>query len=258
MSKSRLILALGGSVCGLAFSARAETVTVTVQNLAPENGTWLTPVWVGFHNGGFDIFDYGSPAGEALERLAEDGNTAVLAADFAAGGTGSAQGTLNAIGPIGPGASVSMMFDLDGTLPTSRFFSYASMVIPSNDAFIANGNGMSHPIFDMTGNFLGADFIVPGTEVSDAGTEVNDEIPENTAFFGQTMPDTGVDENGVVHLHPGYLPPGSGGILDDPMFANADFTQPGYHMARITIVPEPASLTMLAGLALLIRRRRRR
>ncbi|MCP4248268.1 MAG: hypothetical protein GY778_14575, partial [bacterium] len=70
----------------------------------------------------------------------------------------------------------------------------------------------------------------------DAGTEVNDEIPAHTAFFGQTEPDTGIDEFGVVHDHPGFLPPGSGGILDDPGFANADFTQSGYEIARIIII----------------------
>jgi hypothetical protein len=69
-------------------------------------------------------------------------------------------------------------------------------------------------------------------------------------------PDTGVDENGVAHFHPGFLPVGSGGILDDPMFANADFTQPGYEVARITIVPEPSALTMLIGAGLITVRRR--
>ena len=59
-----------------------------------------------------------------------------------------------------------------------------------------------------------------GSDVLDAGTEVNDESRVNTAFFGQMTPDTGVDENGVVNPHPGFLPEGSGGILDDPNFEN--------------------------------------
>jgi hypothetical protein len=87
--------------------------------------------------------------------------------------------------------------------------------------------------------------------VLDAGTEVNDEIPMNTAFFGQTMPNTGTTQNGVVMIHPGFLPPGSGGILDDPMFANANFKAIGYQVAQITVeaVPEPATFG-LAGAAL--------
>jgi len=100
--------------------------------------------------------------------------------------------------------------------------------------------------------------------VYDAGTEVNDEIPENTAFFGQTEPDTGENENGVVHLHPGYL--GSFGnpnteprILADPMFRGADFTLPGYPIGRLTIevVPAPGAIALLS-VALAAARRRRR
>jgi hypothetical protein len=50
----------------------------------------------------------------------------------------------------------------------------------------------AHAIFDEAGNFIGADFIVLGSNVLDAGSEVNDEIPANTAFFGQMAPNTGV------------------------------------------------------------------
>lgn len=32
-------------------------VIVNIENLAPQQGTFLTPVWVGFHNGNFDIYD---------------------------------------------------------------------------------------------------------------------------------------------------------------------------------------------------------
>ena len=90
-------------------------------------------------------------------------------------------------------------------------------------------------MFDETGAFLGVDFIISGAEVNDAGTEVNDELPANTAFFGQMTPDTGVDENGVNTAHPGFNPPGQGGILDDARFANGDFTADGYQIARVTV-----------------------
>ena len=102
------------------------------------------------------------------------------------------------------------------------------MVIPSNDAFVANLDPMAHAVFDADGNFVGGSFLVLGSSVYDAGTEVNDELPENTAFFGQSAPNTGGDENGTVVMHSGLMPSGSGGILDDPMFASADFTAPSY------------------------------
>lgn len=110
------------------------------------------------------------------------------------------------------------------------------MVIPGNDAFIGNEDPGQHQLFDVNGNFLGAFNTITGGGVRDAGTEVNDEVPEHPAFFGQTEPDCGVDEFGVVHPHSGYMPPGSGGILDHPDFVNTDFTQPGYEIARIVIV----------------------
>jgi hypothetical protein len=60
------------------------------------------------------------------------------------------------------------------------------------------------------------------------------------------------------------MPPGSEGILDDPMFTNADFTAAGYQIAqiRVDLVPEPGTVTLvlIAGLALAalsIRQRRR-
>ena len=233
----------------LAFAAAASVhgagVKVIIENLAPDNGTWLTPFWVGFHDGSFDTHDVGSPASMELERLAEDGNTGPMSEVFMMSGAGNAQGTIissEGIPPLAPGESATMTFILDGTDPMNRYFSFASMVIPSNDAFIGNDGPTAHQIFDGEGDFLGAFIMIYGSDVKDAGTEINDELPEHTAFFGQSEPDSGVDENGVVHYHAGYMPLGSGGILDDPMFANADFTQGGYEVARITIVRSDTSV----------------
>lgn len=245
---------------GLLFAAPAFALDVTVQieNLAPENGTYLTPFWVGFHDGTFDTYDSGAAASAELERLAEDGNTTPLSDAFTAAAVGADQGTIISdmgIPPLAPGETATATFSLDGSNPLARYFSYASMVIPSNDAFVANGGPVDHMIFSGTGDFLGADFIIYGRDVLDAGTEVNDEDPNTTAFFGQSVPDTGVDENGLVGAHPGFMAPGSGGILDDPMFANADFTADGYEVARITVTPEPTAL-LLAGVAAAALRRR--
>ena len=53
-------------------------VVVKIESLVPENGVYFTPVWVGFHDGSFDLFDVGSLAGEPIERLAEDGDVSLL------------------------------------------------------------------------------------------------------------------------------------------------------------------------------------
>ncbi|NER79526.1 MAG: PEP-CTERM sorting domain-containing protein [Leptolyngbya sp. SIO1D8] len=226
----------------MASSASAATLRVSVENLAPENGTLLTPVWVGFHNGGFDIYDRGASlaAFPGTESLVEDGLTEQISAQFDTVGAGEVQGTILGLGganagPIDSGEIASLLFEVDASLPSSRYFSYASMVIPSNDAFIANGDPLAFEIFDDAGNFLGADFTVLGSQVLDGGTEVNDESPVTTAFFGQQAPNTSVDENGVVELHPGFNSVGSGGILDDPAFANANFLADGFQVARIRV-----------------------
>lgn len=256
---------LGAIVGASSLNAAGVDVRVTIENLAPPAGIYFTPVWVGFHDGTFDLFDSGAPASAALERVAEDGDTGPLSGDFAASGVGSVDATIVSGGVMpqfGPGQSASVTFSLDPGMSTSRYFSFASMIIPSNDAFIANGNPLGYQIFDGAGTFLGADFVVPGSMVWDAGSEVNDEVPANTAFFGQAAPNTGVSQAGVVAPHPGFLAAGSGGILDDPMFASADFTPPGYQVARITVsqVPEPSTWTaaaVLAGLAGWVGRRAR-
>ncbi len=109
------------------------------------------------------------------------------------------------------------------------------MVIPSNDAFVANGSPVAHPVFDENGNFVGGSFYIKGSSVNDAATEVNDEVPANTAFFGQAAPNTGVDENGVIFDHAGFNDSSLGGILASPMFREGDFLQENLNLARVTL-----------------------
>lgn len=233
------------------FHAAAVQVRVTVENLSPTGGTLLTPVWVGFHDGTFDLYDRGGVASPALERLAEDGNTAPLSAAFAAGPSGGVDGTIvsGAFPPFAPGAKASGDFSLNPASPAHRYFSFASMVIPSNDAFIANGDPTSIPVFDGNGKFVGADFMILGSMVLDAGTEVNDELPANTAFLGQAAPNTGTAEGGTVQAHSGFAPQGQGGILDGSFagfgFGSADFLADGYKVARIRVTAVPEGTTVL-------------
>lgn len=248
MSLTRLALCL--LVIGTGLQAQNQTrVNVVIENLAPSQGTFVTPVWIGFHDGTFDTYDGGTlantlpiPGSDAIERLAEDGQTGPLTRDFIALGAGRLDATLpGPNGPIAPGQRVRRSFLLNDFSPLDRYFSYASMVVPSNDAFIANGNPMAHPIFDANGNYIARDFFVAGPNaVNDAGTEVNDEIPMNTAFFGQQMPNTGVTESNPIITHPGFLPFGSGGILDDLRFRDGDFTLGGYPFLRVGFRAAPA------------------
>ncbi len=249
-------------------AATAATLKVTVENIAPEGGIFHSRTWVGFHDGVFDLFNDGEPAPEFLQRLAEDAITEptgdfqdTLSTAFAASGAIGVDGTV--LGPNGPfldflpGDSESLTFNIEDPT-TTRYFSYAAMILPSNDAFFGNENPFAVEIFDENGKFVGADFIITGNQIGDAGTEVNDEIFENTAALGQAAPNIGVDENGVVAPHPGFIP--GGNILT--AFPNGDFTQPNFQVARIRVekVPEPAAtagLFTLGAFFLLSKRMKR-
>ena len=76
--------------------------------------------------------------------------------------------------------------------------------------------------------------------VRNAGTEADDELPTNTVFLGQAAPNTGVTGGGRVMMHAGFKSVGSGGMLDVAMFSHADFTAPGYAVARLTLSTGPA------------------
>jgi len=219
-------------------STSLKTLKITVENISPPQGTFIASLWFGLHDGSFTIFKSGDPATPALERLAEDGNTGRLTSLFSSSEAGVVQGTVfgtdDIFNSIFPGSTVSLKIVVDVSLPTSRYFSYAAMVIPSNDAFIANEDSKACEIVDCNGKFVGANIIVLGSEVHDAGTEVNDEAPLHAAGAGPVfLFDAGVAEKGVVHRHEGYKPGGT--ILSNPMWANADFTVPDYRVARITV-----------------------
>jgi hypothetical protein len=104
--------------------------------------------------------------------------------------------------------SLLPLFLKEETSLVSSIANDASMVLPLNDAFLSNGNSTAHEIFDSNGDSVDVliENIGAGADVLDAGSEENDEIPANTAFFGQMAPDAGIDYNGVVTTHPGFMP----------------------------------------------------
>lgn len=218
---------------------------VTVRNTSDTGGTFLTPTYFGFHDGAFDLFDAGEAASPGLESLAEDGAFATVASERLAVSPDS-QGFVvaGAGGPIATREIASNTIAIDGSV--NSVVSFGAMILPSNDAFIGTDEAVR--LFSDSGRFLGEQTIVfEGSDVYDAGTEVNTEL--DAAFINQTAPNTGVDENGVVGLHPGFNgsagnPVGEGdqiilggtnafGAFIDP--AVADFTLPGAQIAEVHI-----------------------
>lgn len=213
-------------------------IRITVTNTSATGGTFLTPFWFAAHDGSFDLYDRGEAASAGLEALAEDGNFAPINAEVAAVDADAVTGAvLGDAGPIATEETTSATLTVVGS--TAAYLSLAAMILPSNDAFV--GTGQALRLFNDNGRFLGAQSVTfEGSDVLDAGTEENTEL--DAAFINQTAPNTGVDEDGVVTLHPGFLPEGEGTILGgtnafgafiDPEIA--DFTQAGAGIAEIHI-----------------------
>lgn len=185
----------------------AEVLQISIENLSDDGGLANTPFWIAAHDGSFNLGSLGSPASDfgGLELIAEEGDPSELVARFAADGVGN-DGVIFA--PAGfpgapvfePGEVVTEDFVVDDTLQ-SQYFSFASMVIPSNDAFIGNLNSQAYRIFNESGDFLGPQTIVVyGSNIWDSGTEVSD--PSGGAAFS-TEGGTSVDEGGVIAQHAG-------------------------------------------------------
>ena len=260
-----------------AAQASAITLKVTVTNIAPTGGTYLTPIWVGFHNGSFDSYDGAAASAPELEALAEDGNTAPISGVFGADGTLVATGiaqTGNRVqatlgGLLAPGASTMGTFTVD-TTGANQYLSYASMVLPTSDYYVANGNPLAHDLSGLTVGDISSFFIgAPGT-VNDAGTEVNDFATSagNPLFPGiglppgQTGPNQGADENGVNTAvsapFANFLNQPSGGVPSELNFNNY---QDGIARVDVEAVPLPAPIAMMGavmvGAGLLAHRKRR-
>lgn len=280
------------AICVFALSvpqadAQTQRVRVDITSNAPTGGVALTPVWVGFHNGSFDSYNGGTSSQEGLERIAEDGNASVLSSDFLGGYTyidagasnrvmtsqtsGRVDGVLAAADgtppPIEPGEVTSGIFDLD--LAENQFFSYASMVLPSNDYYVANGNPTAHDLASIFGGgSISFDIGLANGGVNDAGTEINDfDTSAANGLFGlsggQGGPNEGADENGVnanVIGDPfaGFLNTPAGADLTLLNFNDTSLYGNGIATVTITAVPEPTSLGLIGlGIGGLFLRRRR-
>jgi len=263
-----------GLLAGTALGpAQAMEIVVQVENLSPTNGFWLSPMWVGFHDENYALFEMGTRAriGGGLERLAEDGDPRPLQAEFAHDVPTGTSGIIEAPGGIanlklfGPGEKARIRITVDPL--TQRFMSYAAMVMPSNDAFIGNDDQRPIELFDERGVWLGDKAMeIGGCLVWDAGTESNTET--DAMFFNQTKLDNGIPTGQDITKHPGlgaWTPYGitalgatnSLGIYFDP--DAVDFIRDNRPICLITVIPEPATVFLLAagGGALLIGRRRR-
>ena len=190
---------------GAQEASEGEAVQFTFENLQPGDGFFFTEAWVGLHNGDFDLFDAGERATPGLESLAEGGNTELLGSEFAAPGRLQATIGNGDVQFISPGELIEGSIDVINP-QNYRYVSFASMLIPTNDAFFGNDDLIE--IFDEDGNFTGPITIeITGADIYDAGTEVNDAQGAagfSLGFDGVNGGESTDDPTGVVGLHPGF------------------------------------------------------
>lgn len=237
----------------------AAILEVTVENLAPANSVTFAPLRVGFHSGTYDAFNNGETAGDAIISVAEGGSGDAWFPAFQAADPTATLGSVLDGGPLLPGATASVTFEVDPML--NRFFTFASMVVPSNDLFIGNDNPMQYELFDMDGNLNLTEITQIGSQIWDAGSEVAD--PANAAFVVGGMNPLREAENDVVNFSFDELnvfdglTTAAGYVFNTQLMGSTEIYRISF--SEVTAVPEPetAGLVLLGSLALWAKRRRR-
>ena len=211
-----LLALLAGTTLSADNHGEEMMVEVSITNLT--RGQILSPVFVARHDrDAGPLYSLGEPASDALAMMAEDADASgLMEAWNPEENEDVSEAMVVALngGPIPPGETVSMSFDVDDG---KTLISFASMLVSTNDAFIgASGLDVSKSRTMMLNAY-------------DSGSEANSEkcayIPGPPC--GNHRHDPAAPE-GFVHVHAG-VHGGSGSGLDP---ATHDWRNPA---ARLSI-----------------------
>lgn len=138
-----------------------QSYEVTITNVT--KGVYFTPLLNVAHSPRVQLFEVGEAASAGLGEVAEGGAVDTLISELS-----SADATANVAvseGLLGPGSSVTVTVEAN----PYQIFSLASMLLPTNDTFVAL-NGVRFPRYGSR-TYL--------AKAYDGGTETNDEICAN-------------------------------------------------------------------------------
>ncbi len=237
--------------------AQQRLVTITINNLAPTNSVSFAPLHFGFHSGVFDAFNNGQTPGAGIVSIAEGGAGGQWQTDFAAADPTATRGTI--AGPLQPGETRSQSFMVNTGL--NPFFTFAAMVVPSNDFFIGNDNPLAFRLFDAMGNLVINSINQSSSQIWDAGSEIFSVA--GAAFLVNGVNAVRTAQNGVVSFNFAELAGFNGQQTATGYTFNSQLTanQPVYRIDfQSQVVPEPGTVVLLSAgllsLALAARRRR--
>ena len=252
-----MLLAAAASMAGLSTAANAAlvNVTVTAQNLLPGNSNAVAPLRFGFNSGTFDAFNTGQAATAPIISIAEGGSGSAWFPAFAAADPTATLGTAG--GVLLPGATASTTVQVDTV--RNPYFTFAAMVVPSNDFFIGNDSPTQFRLLDAAGNLLINSIGQKAGDIWDAGSEAFDPLAAAFLVIGNN--DLRTPQNGVVNHNFAELAQfdglttAAGYVLSSGLAANTDVYRITF---AVTPVPEPVTLAVVSSglLGLLLARRR--
>lgn len=242
---SAICLTAGAFALSGPAGAAAIAVTVTIENLAPVNSVSFAPLRLGFGNGTFDAFNQGQSAGAAIVSIAEGGSASAWFPAFSAAEPSATLGSVG--GALTPGNTASGTFLVDSAI--NRFFTFGTMVIPSNDLFLGNDSATGFQLLDADGNLLISSIVQRASAIWDAGSEIAD--PANAAFVAGGNNGLRTPQNGVVGFSFNELSAFNGlttaagyGFDLSALAADSDIYRISFSASP---VPEPTTLALMAG-----------
>lgn len=243
--------------CLCAVATAQTSIRVTVTTTGPVG---LAPAFAAFHDGSYDIFDVGGTATAGLEALAEVGDLATILGEAATAGANAA--AIVDGGPFVPGGgTASTTFSVDAS---ETSFSFAAMILPSNDWFIGNSGAID--VSSLLGASVGASLSTMFSTGYDAGTEEEDfAFGPGGGLVGITTassPGGGTSTSDPISVVSGPDPFASFANIEPVGYdtTSIDFTGGSIATVTLTVIPEPTSIALaglgVVGLCGMVRRRR--